>query len=76
MNPMIAALQKSRSDVSQAAPAAVPAENPGDALIEKLSSIEAKIDQMCAMMGMKDDQEAPGMGETAPKEDVNNDDGY
>lgn len=80
MNPMIAALQKSRN-AAPAAPApggpAVPASpdarpeaGPGDAMLAKLASIEAKLDKICAAMNMNgpsgDEPEEKDEKEAAP----------
>jgi hypothetical protein len=73
---MIAALQKSRS-AAPAAPApggaprpqmpepAAPEAGPGDAMLEKLASIEAKLDKICAAMNMN----VPAGDEPAGKEE-------
>ena len=81
MNPMIAALQKSRAagpavEVEEIAEEAAP-ENPGDALISKLEAIEAKLDKLCSAMNVAGD-ESEGDASPAPeaKEVVPNDDGY
>lgn len=76
MNPMIAALQNSRS-VSPVGPSpadAAPA-GPGDALLDKLASIEAKIDKICAAMNM-DGNSRNEAGEKDATEATPNDDGY
>lgn len=82
MNPMIAALQKSRSEGPAAPPvggpalppeAAPEAAGPGDALIEKLAGVEAKLDQILKLLGAEQKEEAP---ENDATEATPNDDGY
>ena len=60
MNPMIAALQKSRSEGPSAPPTggpAIPPEaapegaGPGGALIEKLAGVDAKLDHILKLLG-------------------------
>lgn len=59
MNPMIAALQKSRNAAPAAPAPGVPASpdarleaGPGDAMLAKLAAIEAKLDKICAGMNL------------------------
>lgn len=86
MNPMIAALQKSRAadpegpgrDLGVGGAPAAPAPEaagPGDALLEKLASLEAKVDKICAAMNLNGDaghEPSEKDGTEAPP----NDDGY
>lgn len=58
MNPMIAALQKSRKD-SQSSdstgnrPITQPPRNPGDMMVQKLSSLESKLDEILKLLSGK-----------------------
>ena len=80
MNPMLAALQKNRaygpaSDVPASPESPAAAGGPGDALLEKLAAIEAKIDKLCSAMNLN----GPAGDEPAEKdakEAAPNDDGY
>ncbi len=80
---MIAALQKSRNaapSVPQSPPAAseAPAEaapNPGDALLDKLVSLEAKLDQICAALNIGGNDGDKPVDKDAT-EATPNDDGY
>jgi len=80
---MIAALQKSRSEgpaaPAPAGPGAPPAgapeaAGPGDAIVEKFSAMDAKLDQILQLLGAEQKQEAPA-ADDAP-EAPPNDDGY
>ena len=85
MNPMIAALQKSRS-TAPAAPApggaprpqmpepAAPEAGPGDAMLQKLAGIESKLDIILKCMGAEQKEDASE--ETEGKEAAPNDHGY
>ena len=81
MNNMIAALQNSRAAGPEApaldAPGAhVDAEaGPGDALLDKLAGIEAKLDKICAAMNI-DGAAGKEPSEKEAKEATPNDDGY
>lgn len=84
MNPMIAALQKSRNAApaapapgGPASPASMPMRpeaGPGDAMVEKLAGLEAKLDAILKMLGAEQKQEATE--ETDEKEAAPNDHGY
>ncbi len=81
MNPMIAALQKSRSAAPSGPQAPAPAAsapaaaNPGDALLAKLAELEAKLDKICAALNISGhDGDAPA--EKDATEATPNDDGY
>lgn len=81
MNPMIAALQKSRSE-GPTAPLGGPAVPPegapeapaGDVLAEKFAAMDAKLDQILQLLGAEQKQDASA--ETDAKETTQNDDGY
>lgn len=79
MNPMIAALQKSRSEGPAALPPAgpdgAPAEAPapaGDAIVEKFAAMDAKLDQILKLLGADQNQGAPA-DEVAPEAPPNDD---
>ena len=80
MQPMIAALQKTRGEgpapVEEEAEA--PAEGGGDALLELLMSVNAKLDKILAALNVgADAAEAPGKTPVPEgKEAIPNDDGY
>lgn len=78
MNPMIAALQKSRQDAPPAPP--TPDENapeqdaeagPGDALVQKLEDLDGKLDQILELLGADQNEDASSEndGTEAPPND-------
>lgn len=83
MNPMIAALQKSRSAAPEGpgrdhgiggdpVPEAAPAQGPGDAIVEKFAAMDSKLDQILKLLGAGHQEAAP---ENAAPEAPPNDDG-
>ena len=80
MNPMLAALRKSRSEgpvAPTAGPAMPPAgapeaSGPGDAMLEKCAAMDAKLDQILQLLGAEQKQEAqegPDAKEATPHDD-------
>lgn len=81
MNPMIAALQKSRQDAPPAPPAPLDnapeqdgAEGPGDMMVQKLEDLDAKLDQILELLGAEQKEDATE--EKDAPEVPPNDDGY
>lgn len=82
---MIAALQKSRAaapegpgrdlGVGGAPEPAAPAAGPGDALLEKLAALEAKIDKICSAMNLNGNA-GNEPDEKDAKEAIPSDNGY
>ena len=80
MNPMIAALQKSRSEGPAAPPPGAPVGAPeapaapaGDAIVEKFAAMDAKLDQILKLLGADQQKDA---AEDDASEVPPNDDGY
>lgn len=80
MNPMISALQKSRSEGPVAPPIGAPGAVPeapaapaGDAIVEKFAAMDAKLDQILKLLGAEQKEAAP---ESEATEATPNDDGY
>lgn len=82
MNPMIAALQKSRQNVPPAPPAPLPGDNapdagadagPGDVMVKKLGDLDAKLDQILKLLGADQTEDAAeNDGTEAPPNDDGN----
>lgn len=77
---MIAALQKSRTDAPVAAqrppiaPEGAPEAGPGDVMVEKLASLEEKLDTILKLLGAEQKEDASSDDDAT--EATPNDDGY